>query len=64
MLNTPKKIAKAKLASISKHIHARCSTTAFEIQEIANNSVGQSDDFYAFQIKQAIETILFFNKKI
>ena len=26
---TPKKIAKAKLSSISKHIHARCSATAF-----------------------------------
>lgn len=61
---TPKKIAKAKLSSISKHIHARCSATAFEIQEIAKNSVGQSEDFYAFQIKQAIETILFFNKQI
>lgn len=61
---TPKKIAKAKLSSISKHLHVRCAITAFEIQEIAKNSVGQSDDFYAFQIKQTIETILFFNKQI
>lgn len=61
---TPKKIAKAKLSSISKHLHANCSITAFEIQELAKNSVGQSDEFYAFQIQQTIETILFFDKQI
>lgn len=61
---TPKKISKAKLSSISKLIHGRCSISAFELQKIAKNSVGQSDDFYAFQIKQTIETILFFDKQI
>ena len=61
---TPKKISKAKVSSISKLMHGGCSTSAFEIQETAKNSVGQSDDFYAFQIKQTIETILFFDKQI
>lgn len=61
---TPKKLSKAKLSSISKHLHGRCAITAFEIQEIAKKSVGQSDDFYAFQIRQTIETILFFDKQI
>ena len=45
-------------------MHGGCSTSAFEIQETAKNSVGQSDDYYAFQIKQTIETILFFDKQI
>ena len=61
---TPKKISKAKSSSISKLMHGGCSTSAFEIQETAKNSVGQSDDYYAFQIKQTIETILFFDKQI
>ena len=51
---TPKKISKAKVSSISKLMHGGCSTSAFKIQETAKNSVGQSDDFYAFQIKQTI----------
>ena len=61
---TPKKIAKAKLVSISKHLHSRCVVSALEIQETAKKSIGQSNEFYAFQIKQTIETILFFDKQI
>lgn len=61
---TPKKISKAKSSSISKLMHGGCSTSAFVIQETAKISVGQSDDYYAFQIKQTIETILFFDKQI
>lgn len=37
---TPKKISKAKPSSISKYLHGKCAISAFEIQEIAKNSVG------------------------
>ena len=61
---TPIKIYKAKESSIAKLLHARCAITPKKLQKIAKSSIGQATDYYAFQIKQTIETILFFDKQI
>ena len=47
---TPNLMKRAKESSISKHLHGRCNITAKEIQSKAASSIGQSSDYYAFEI--------------
>ncbi len=61
---TPKALKRAKLSSISKLLHGKCTITAKEIQDKASSSIGQSSDYYAFEIKQVIDSLKFFEKQI
>ena len=61
---TPKKLAKAHQTSISKLLHGKCKTTAIELIEIAKNSIGQSDEYYEFELKNTIEMIRFYQSQI
>lgn len=61
---TPNLMKKAKELSISKHLHGRCNITAKEIQSKAASSIGQSYDYYAFEIKQLIDTLRFYEKQV
>lgn len=61
---TPELMKRAKLSSISKHLHGKCSVTAQEIHDKATCSIGQSSDYYAFEIKLVIDSLRFFEKQI
>lgn len=61
---TPIKICKAKESSIAKLLHKNCAVSANKLQLLAKSSIGQSTDYYAFQIRQVIETLFFFDKQI
>lgn len=61
---TPKKLAKARQASIAKLLHGKCKTTATKLIEIAKNSVGQSDKYFEFELKHTIEMIRFYQSQI
>ena len=55
--NSPLKLSRAKLTTISSMIHGRCRTTAIEIQNAAKNSIGIKSDYLSFQLSQAIKRL-------
>lgn len=61
---TPKLMKRAKLSSISKFLHGNCKITAKEIQDKSTCSIGQSLDYYAFEIRLAIDSLRFHKKQI
>ena len=61
---TPAKIAKARISSIDKLIHGRCSCTAENIIEAARSSVGISNEYLAFQLIDAIEEMEHIQKRV
>ncbi|MDD4000891.1 MAG: transposase, partial [Bacilli bacterium] len=61
---TPEKIKRAKKSSISKLLNGKCNVTVDKIQDKTSKSIGQSTDYYAFEIKQVIETLRFYEKQI
>lgn len=61
---TPKLINRAKISSISKYLHGSCNITAEKIRDKAANSIGQSSDYYAFEIKQVIAALRFHEQQI
>ena len=61
---TPKLMSRAKLSSISNFIHGKCKINAQTIKDKSTNSIGQSSDYYAFEIKSVIDTLRFYEKQI
>ena len=61
---TPKLMKRAKLSSISKFLHGNCKITAKEIQDKSACSIGQSLDYYAFEIRLVIDSLRFHKKQI
>lgn len=61
---TPGKIAKARKSKIASLIHGRCRCTVDQIIEAAKSSVGLSNDFYAFQLLDAIEEMEHLQRRI
>ena len=61
---TPKLMSRAKLSSISNFIHGKCKINAQTIKDKATNSIGQSSDYYAFEIKSVIDALRFYEKQI
>lgn len=61
---TPKLMKRAKLSSISKFLHGNCKITAKEIQDKSAYSIGQSLDYYVFEIRLVIDSLRFHKKQI
>ncbi len=61
---TPKLMSRAKLTSISNFLHGRCKITPTDIINTAKSSIGQSTDYYAFQIRQTINTLRFLMSQV
>ena len=61
---TPKLMSRAKLSSISNFIHGKCKINAQTIKDKSTNSIGQSSDYYAFEIKSVINSLRFYEKQI
>ena len=61
---TPKKLAKAHVSSIDKLLHHKSNITANRLIEIAKSSIGQSEDYLAFELKHTIDMIRFYQSQI
>lgn len=61
---TPKKLARAHIASIDKLLHHNSSVTAAKIIEIAKNSIGQSEEYLGFELKHTIDMIRFYESQV
>jgi len=61
---TPKSLARANIDKLSSLIHAKCVITASKLKELAASSIGQSNDYRAFELKNSIITIKFFQDQI
>jgi len=61
---SPKRIAKAHERKISSLLHGRCKCSASQIIETAKRSVGLKDDFYSFELIDAIEEMEHIQKRI
>ena len=59
-----KKIAKARTSKLSSLLHGRCKCTAEQIIEAAKHSVGLSDDWYTFELLDAIAELEHIQKRI
>lgn len=55
--NSPSKISKAHLSSISSLIHGKCHTCAYEIKETAKKSIGIKSDYLSFQLSQGVKKL-------
>ena len=55
-----KKSAKAHVSSIDKILHHKSNITASKLIEIAKASIGQSEDYLAFELKHTIDMIRFY----
>ena len=61
---TPKKLARAHIASIDKLLHHNSSVTAVKIIETAKNSIGQSEEYLGFELKHTIDMIRFYESQV
>ena len=55
--NSPSKLSKAHLKTVSSMIHGKCSVTAEKLIEAAKTSIGIKDDYLAFQLSQGIKRL-------
>ncbi len=61
---TPKALAKARTSKVASLLHGRCKCSAEQLIEAAKTSVGISNDFYAFQLVDAIEEMEHIKRRI
>ncbi|MBR6072278.1 MAG: IS110 family transposase [Acholeplasmatales bacterium] len=61
---TPKRLARAHESSINKLIHHACKTSAHEIIETAKTTIGQSEDYLAFELQHTIDMIRFYQSQV
>lgn len=61
---SPKKLSKARLNTITSMIHGKCKTTASEVLNAANASIGNDNEYLSFSLLQAIKTLNFIQSKV
>ncbi len=61
---TPKALAKARISKLASLLHGRCKCSAEQLIDAAKTSVGISNDFYAFQLVDAIEEMEHIKRRI
>ena len=59
-----KKLAKARVSRLAALIHGRCKCTAEQLIDAAKHSIGLSDDWYAFELEDAIAELEHIQKRI
>lgn len=59
-----KKLAKASAKKVASLIHGRCKCTAEQVMEAAKHSVGLSDEWYSFELIDAIAEMEHIQKRI
>lgn len=59
-----KMLAKARIQTVSSLLHGRCKCTAEQLIDAAKHSVGLSDEWYAFELQDAIAELEHIQKRI
>ena len=59
-----KKLAKARVSKLAALIHGRCKCTAEQLIDAAKHSIGLSDDWYTFELEDAIAELEHIQKRI
>ena len=59
-----KKLAKAHISKLTSLIHGRCKCTAEQLINAAKHSVGLSDEWYTFELEDAISELEHIQKRI